>query len=353
MNYKLLAVSTLRQVNIGDYIQALAAAQFLPHIDGFIQRERLKDYDDEECKVIMNGWYMHHPEQWPPSEKINPLFVSLHINVSAKDTFLSEDSINYLKKFQPIGCRDYYTRDLLISKGVDAYFSACLTLTLGMSYQSNEREDKCYFVDPFLPKKAMVVDEIYQVLWFLTHPNAWNAIGKIAKKLPYKSTVKKSLYACRFYRVYIKIFTKKTLIEAEYLSQRNKGYRANFKTDKERLDEAMRLVNKYAKAKMVVTSRIHCALPCLGLETPVILTEDYEQSERKACRMGGIHDFFHTISFRKNGFEANFPFDKSKKLSISTVSINKDSWKEYASKLAETCKDFISKDNEYITLNRK
>ena len=39
MKYKLLAVSTEREVNIGDYIQALASAQFLPHIDGFIQRE--------------------------------------------------------------------------------------------------------------------------------------------------------------------------------------------------------------------------------------------------------------------------------------------------------------------------
>ena len=54
-------------------------------IDGFIQREELKDYDSEECKVIMNGWYMHHPEQWPPSDKIHPLFVAFHINSLAKE----------------------------------------------------------------------------------------------------------------------------------------------------------------------------------------------------------------------------------------------------------------------------
>ena len=64
MKYKLLAVSvdTGEHVNIGDYIQALAAAQFLPEVDGFVQRERLKEYDGEACKVIMNGWYMHHTE---------------------------------------------------------------------------------------------------------------------------------------------------------------------------------------------------------------------------------------------------------------------------------------------------
>lgn len=60
----------MRETNIGDYIQALASAQFLPHIDGFINREKLKDYKEEPCSVIMNGWYIHNPEQWPPSNKI-------------------------------------------------------------------------------------------------------------------------------------------------------------------------------------------------------------------------------------------------------------------------------------------
>ena len=134
-----MAISTEKQVNIGDYIQALAAAQFLPAKDGFIQREKLKDYDGTRCRMIMNGWYMHHPEQWPPSEKIDPLFVAFHINVSAKDAMLSEESISYLKKHEPIGCRDFYTRDMLREKGVDAYFSACLTLTLGMTYKAEEK----------------------------------------------------------------------------------------------------------------------------------------------------------------------------------------------------------------------
>lgn len=97
MKYKLLSVSTESQVNIGDYIQALASAQFLPHLDGFIQREKLKDYNEEECKVIMNGWYMHHPEQWPPSPKIRPLYVAVHFNTLAKEELFAPMSIEYLK----------------------------------------------------------------------------------------------------------------------------------------------------------------------------------------------------------------------------------------------------------------
>lgn len=345
MEYKLLAISTEKQVNIGDYIQALAAAQFLPAKDGFIQREKLKDYDGARCRMIMNGWYMHHPEQWPPSEKIDPLFVAFHINVSAKDAMLSEESISYLKKHEPIGCRDFYTRDMLREKGVDAYFSACLTLTLGMTYKAEEREDKCYFVDPFIPKKKKVYDEIYNTLWMLSHRSTWNTIGRIAEKMPSKKGFKKRIHACRFYRAYIKLFTEETLLEAEYISQRNKGYLSKFSTDSERLAEAERLVRKYARARLIVTSRIHCALPSLGLETPIILTDSAGMSEKKKCRMGGLRELFNIISFSSNGFETNFRFDKNKKISISNVPANKVSWRNYADTLIKTCKSFIAKEN--------
>ena len=101
MKYKLLAVSkfpNISGVNIGDYVQALASSQFLPHIDGFIDRdEDLKDYAGEPCKVIMNGWYMHLPQNWPPSDLIDPLFVAFHLNSGVKEVLLSSQSIAYLK----------------------------------------------------------------------------------------------------------------------------------------------------------------------------------------------------------------------------------------------------------------
>mgnify|MGYP001543751215 len=107
MKYKLLAVSkfpNISGVNIGDYVQALASSQFLPHIDGFIDRdEDLKDYAGEPCKVIMNGWYMHLPQNWPPSDLIDPLFVAFHLNSGVKEVLLSSQSIAYLKSHQPIG----------------------------------------------------------------------------------------------------------------------------------------------------------------------------------------------------------------------------------------------------------
>lgn len=51
-----LVMSTESQVNIGDYIQGIAASQFFNNIDTYIERERLDQYRGDKCNVIMNGW---------------------------------------------------------------------------------------------------------------------------------------------------------------------------------------------------------------------------------------------------------------------------------------------------------
>ena len=124
------------KMNIGDFIQALAAKQYFDKIDVLIDRDfGLAKYDGEEVKMIMNGWYMDHPENFPPSDKIIPLFVSMHINRYGLPGLLRDECVEYFKRHQPIGCRDFHTVELLKSKGVDAYFTGCLTLTLGRKYK--------------------------------------------------------------------------------------------------------------------------------------------------------------------------------------------------------------------------
>lgn len=46
---------------------------------------------------------------------------------------------------------------------------------------------------------------------------------------------------------------------------------------RERFELAKALLQRYANAKLVITSRIHAALPCLGLGTPVILICPYDR----------------------------------------------------------------------------
>ncbi|MCP6629181.1 polysaccharide pyruvyl transferase family protein, partial [Klebsiella pneumoniae] len=104
-------------LNLGDYVQSTAAKQFLPRVDEYITREGMHLYNNDTVKMIMNAWYMANPENFPPSKKIDPLYVSLHLNSSIIDKIFRPEVVEHFKAHQPIGCRDNHTRDLLISKG--------------------------------------------------------------------------------------------------------------------------------------------------------------------------------------------------------------------------------------------
>ena len=89
------------ETNFGDEIQSIAASYFLPKIDYFIDRELISSnhFDkNEKIKIIMNGWWMHDSNQWPPAQNIEPLLISIHF--ADKKEFLknlfSKENIYYL-----------------------------------------------------------------------------------------------------------------------------------------------------------------------------------------------------------------------------------------------------------------
>lgn len=116
--------------NIGDEIQSISAKRFLPRVDCYINRDNINEFNDKEnVKMIINGWFTHNPENWPPQKSnIHPLLISFHITKLYHETLTRPESIRYFKKHEPVGCRDYHTAKLLRDKGVKAYFSGCLTL---------------------------------------------------------------------------------------------------------------------------------------------------------------------------------------------------------------------------------
>lgn len=348
MNYKLLAVSKFpgnSGVNIGDYVQALASSQFIPQLDGFIDRdEELKDYDGNSCKMIMNGWYMHSPQNWPPSKFIDPLFVSFHLNSTAKEKLLSPLSIAYFKSHQPIGCRDFKTVELLVRHGVEANFSGCLTLTLGEKYNSQNRENKSYIVDPHINGEMNWNNMINAIFTMLTRPFDILKLYR-NKQLSLhqgRNFIRKALKTALYYKEYSRIFSRKLIMESTYVCQESDFYKTDFNTDLDRLKEAERLIRLYAEASLVITSRIHCALPCLGLETPVIYIEKGQDSEESKCRLDGIKDLFNVVKV-DNGvlvpqFETTLPITES------NHPPNKDSWRDLANNLKHICRDFVRND---------
>lgn len=322
--------------NIGDYIQSLAASQFMPKIDFYINREKLDEYSKDNTRLIMNGWFMHEPTHWPPSPKIQPLFVSFHLNILAKSELLNDKSISYLKKYEPIGCRDKNTVNLLIENGIDAYFSGCLTLTLSESYKSeaNTKRNGIYFTDVYYSFDKNPIQLIKTLIILLTK---LKSIVLLNKRMKLNFSLKNIIKTAGFYRTYSKKFTSEVLTKANYIEQEIPD---NFLSDEDKFSYAKDLLKKYSTAQFVVTSRIHCALPCLSLETPVIYIENVNQSEESSCRLDGIRDLFHVMKYDKG----RLTFDLTKeKIKISTTFKNKDDYNKLRIKLIETCKVFIKK----------
>lgn len=277
--------------NIGDYIQSLAAQQhFDENIDVFVERESLDKYKGDAIRMILNGWFMHHPENWPPSNKIKPLFVSFHINSVSLDQMLRSESIEYLKRHEPIGCRDNFTVEVLKRYGIDAFFSGCLTLTLGKTYKRGGDLNGVCFVDPFFSYERNL-SCITAALFLIA--KKYKLVGSVAEKKYGDRSFRSLIKSALFYRCYGKIFSDDVIFNASYINQEREN--RLFIDDSEKFRCADKMLKIYAKAKYVVTSRIHCALPCLGIGTPVFYVNNLNQSETSSCRLDGLLELFNVL----------------------------------------------------------
>lgn len=252
-----------KEANLGDDIQAIAAAQFYPRLDMIIEREAINTYE-QEIFAIVNGWYMHNPENFPPNPSIKSHITSIHIAPSAHKILLSEESIEYFRAHEPIGCRDIYTRDLLLERGIRAFFSGCLTLTL----------DKNKFERPVTNLgDILLVDAFYR----------YTPRG-LKRKLRHK------IYSG---------LTQKRLISKLVSSEMRPSIRRmshflgrSSATFEQRFQLAERLLCAYANARLVVTSRLHAAMPCLAFGIPVLFVVE----DANDPRLSGNLDLLNVLT---------------------------------------------------------
>jgi len=86
----------------------------------------------EATWAFVFGWYFklpfgRHPE-FPLNPRIIPIFLSFHIS---RGDQLSDQAYDHLREHAPIGCRDWPTVRILRGRGIPAYFSGCVTTTIG------------------------------------------------------------------------------------------------------------------------------------------------------------------------------------------------------------------------------
>lgn len=262
--------------NLGDDVQTIAQMQFIPKGAKTIvvDRENL-DKEKRRCNVIMNGWWMHNDTNFPPHRNVNPLYIAFHVE---KKGLVSQRAIEHYKKYEPIGCRDLHTTKLLKKKGVDAYFSGCLTLTLKNPF-TNPKRDKIYIVDAHLSSKV-------------TYP--WGSNDLLQKLIP---------KYIRDQAEYIEHEIPES-IDKDDMYARQKYVQDN-------------LLNKYAQARLVITSRLHCALPCVAYNTPAIVLFSGLHTDN---RYGGLKNYVHGYSSIEDNVDFDFENPKPK---LSVVELNK------------------------------
>ncbi len=358
--------------NIGDYVQTVATRQFIDPIDEYIEQEEASNYfpeDGKPIKLVMNGWFQWRSENWPPSPYIKPLLISMHISPLKADSLLTPEGIRFLKENGPVGCRDYYTMNLLESKGIPSYFSACMTLTLGKKYRckDEERVDRVCIVDPFfeIPDIFEKIDDkkvlhirrlIMGACAFLAHPITVCRLTKNTFFRDYlptgfldrsKSKVRPLYKAALFYKTYRKKFSRKLLLNAEYITHWMDVNMDGSVCNDDLIFRAEELVRKYASSKMVITSRIHAALPCLGVETPVIFIANEAITAENSSfntpgRLGGLIDLFRVYTLKKGRFFSDDQvLNDLKIIEPNTKFGNKDDWKKFAVELEKKVNDFM------------
>lgn len=285
--------------NIGDDVQTYVAEKYLPRIDYIIDRDNVTGFIPEKKEyvaTIMNAWWMNKKFNWPPSPYIYPKMISMHFTHYDTVYHIEQRHITtgygkeYLKQHQPIGCRDSYTNNLLKENGIEAYFSGCMTLTLD-KFDGIEKEEYILLVD--------VKDEIYEVIKKMTN--------KKIKRIT--NNRKREEYSKLDWNI-------------------RRGY----------VEDYLKLIQK---ASLVITPRLHSALPSLALQTPVLLIDYSLNNDRTS-------DFLKLLYYTTEEEILN----RKLKYDINKPKENKKDYLKIRKELERECFKFINEsENKKLDTN--
>lgn len=210
-------------INIGDVL-LLLTVNHIYELMGIKQHEiirinygELGKYDGEAVILpIVSAFMGYHDGRHITcySDKIIPVFLSLNIYT----TVLNEEDVEYLKKYGPIGCRDWQTYETMCKYNISAYLNGCLSITMKFR-EVNERK--------------------YQNILCVDVPSELESFIP----LDYRNDIKHCSQILSMEGVQRDCVEQ--LVYKQYLSY---------------LEDA----------RLVITSRLHCAIPCMMAGIPVV-----------------------------------------------------------------------------------
>lgn len=232
------ALIGFRTANLGDDLQSIAVALALPFVDRLIDRDRLATLRlAEPHLLVMNAWFSKE-RFLPPSRAVEPIF---HGFCLGRDEMRHGLWPRWLRaRPGPIGCRDRGSIERLGRVGVAGAWTGCLTLTLGGRLAPVEPQDRegVVFIDVPPEAEALVPDAIRA-----------RAI-RLSNAVP-------------------------PAIAADPIA---------------RMAHVARTIDRLRRAELVVTKRLHAALPAVGCGTPVVVLVPERKGNRH--RFSGYEDLF-------------------------------------------------------------
>ena len=166
----------------------------------------------------------------------------------------------------------------------------------------------------------------------------FNTISTIRSRYIRSNNKKSWKKTIDFYRSFSQIFEDDVLKNAVYIKHYMPANK--FSNDYEIFAYGEELLRKYASAKYVVTSRIHCALPSLSLGTPTLYIDIPNDHNISSCRLNGIKEFFHII--HTNGTKLSCDLLKNdEKFNLKSSFTNKEDFITVKEKIKKTVIDFI------------
>nr|WP_321524044.1 polysaccharide pyruvyl transferase family protein [uncultured Cohaesibacter sp.] len=232
------SVFSFETPNLGDDVQALAAALLLPKVDGYVNRDRLDKVQlDEPHHVIMNSWFAVKRYKAVPTDSVIPHYFGMCIG---RPELLNRKWLAEWRSSQPIGVRDLHSLELLRKHDIEAYYSGCLTTWMGRFFHKPEKREGIYFVDVPEAMEAFIPADIRDRAIRITNETAKGKTSQI-----------------------------------------------------ERFRATAKILDTIRTAEKVVTRRLHTALPCVGFETPVTVYLDGNEKNRQ--RFSGADRFLPMV----------------------------------------------------------
>lgn len=226
-----------KSVNIGDYLQFLAITYLYEQMGVqekdiyYIGLRDVINYDGENILLpinfsinncIVNGKVAISPQ-------ITPVFLAVQLPTLDSyfdiDRFLQDEhNYNYFLRYAPVGCRDEVTYHYFKKHGIPAYINGCLTAILpkynGSVGKAVIFADAPKSILPWIPKSILDSEVLFTTQQYVFHEDEINDYENLFKFV-------KSKY--EFYR---------------------------------------------EKARLIITSRLHVALPCTAFGIPVVLVKE-------------------------------------------------------------------------------